>query len=69
MRAAISPAGTGGRSAASTRSRSRSTARLYLDEDLRAPGPGFEGVSRLIAAVVQALEARLLRPPEAIAAE
>ena len=41
----------------------------YLDADLRTPGPGFEGVSRLIAAVVQALEARLLRPPEAIAAE
>jgi len=41
----------------------------YLDEDLRTPGPGFEGVSRLIAAVVQALEARVLRPPEAIAAE
>lgn len=41
----------------------------YLDADLRTPGPGFEGASRLIAAVVQALEARLLRPPEAIAAE
>jgi N-formylglutamate amidohydrolase len=41
----------------------------YLDADLRTPGPGFEGVSRLIAAVVQALEMRLLRPPEAIAAE
>jgi N-formylglutamate amidohydrolase len=41
----------------------------YLDADLRTPGPGFEGVSRLIAAVVQALEARVLRPPEAIAAE
>ena len=41
----------------------------YLDADLRTPGPGFEGVSRLIAAVVQALEAHVLRPPEAIAAE
>lgn len=41
----------------------------YLDADLRTPGPGFEGASRLIAAVVQALETRLLRPPEAIAAE
>ena len=41
----------------------------YLDKDLRTPGPGFEGVSRLIAAVVQALEAHVLRPPEAIAAE
>jgi N-formylglutamate amidohydrolase len=42
---------------------------LYLDADLRTPGPGFEGASRLIAALVQALETRMLRPPEAIAAE
>jgi len=41
----------------------------YLDADLRTPGPGFEGVARLIAAVAQALEARVLRPPDAIAAE
>ena len=41
----------------------------YLDADLRTPGPGFEGAARLIAALVQAIEARLLRPPEAIAAD
>lgn len=40
----------------------------YLDADLRTPGPGFEGMARLIAAVVAAIEARLLRPT-AIAAE
>lgn len=40
----------------------------YLDADLRTPGPGFESVARLIAALVQAIEARLLRPT-AIAAE
>ena len=42
---------------------------LYLDRDLRAPGPGFEGACRLIAAVTHALEARLLAAPDAIAAE
>jgi N-formylglutamate amidohydrolase len=41
----------------------------YLDADLRTPGPGFEGATRLIAAIAQAIETRLLRPPEAIAAE
>lgn len=41
----------------------------YLDEDLRTPGPGFESAARLIAAIVQAVEARLLRPPEQVAAE
>jgi len=41
----------------------------YLDRDLRTPGPGFEGAARMIAAVVQAIETRLLRPIEAIAAE
>lgn len=42
---------------------------LYLDRDLRGPGPGFEGVCRLIAAVAGALEERLLGGIEAIAAE
>lgn len=42
---------------------------LYLDADLRAPGPGFEGACRLIAAVARALEERLLEAPEAVAAE
>ncbi len=41
----------------------------YLDEDLRAPGPGFEGVCRLIAAIAEALESRLLDAAAAIAAE
>jgi N-formylglutamate amidohydrolase len=42
---------------------------LYLDRDLRAPGPGFEGACRLIAAVAHALEERLLGAADAIAAE
>ena len=33
---------------------------IYLDADLRAPGPGFEGACRLIAKVADALETRLL---------
>jgi N-formylglutamate amidohydrolase len=41
----------------------------YLDAELRSPGPGFAGVCRLIAAVVAALEERLLGPDQAIAAE
>ena len=41
----------------------------YLDAELRAPGPGFAGICRLIAAVVEALEARLLGSDQAIAAE
>ena len=42
---------------------------LYLDRDLRGPGPGFEGTCRLIAAVAAALEERLIGGLEAIAAE
>jgi N-formylglutamate amidohydrolase len=42
---------------------------LYLDRDLRGPGPGFEGACRLIAAVAGALEGRLIGGLEAIAAE
>lgn len=41
----------------------------YLDADLRTPGPGFEGVARLIAAIALALEQRLLGGLEAMAAE
>jgi N-formylglutamate amidohydrolase len=41
----------------------------YLDRDLRTPGPGFEGAARLIAAVANALECRLLGNRDAIAAE
>jgi N-formylglutamate amidohydrolase len=42
---------------------------LYLDRDLRSPGPGFEAVCRLIATVARALEERLLEAPDALAAE
>lgn len=41
----------------------------YLDADLKTPGPGFEGVARLIAAVAQAIEQRLLGGQAALAAE
>jgi N-formylglutamate amidohydrolase len=41
----------------------------YLDADLRTPGPGFEGAARLIAAVAQAMEQRLLGSLDALAAE
>lgn len=42
---------------------------LYLDAALRAPGPGFDRTARMIAAVAQALAAKALEPPQAIAAE
>jgi N-formylglutamate amidohydrolase len=41
----------------------------YLDADLRTPGPGFEGMTRLIAGVAQAIEQRLLSGHVALAAE
>jgi N-formylglutamate amidohydrolase len=41
----------------------------YLDPALRAPGPGFDKVARMIAAVSSALAGRALEPPQAIAAE
>ncbi len=41
----------------------------YLDADLRTPGPGFEGMARLIAGVAQAIEQRLLSGQDALAAE
>lgn len=41
----------------------------YLDSDLRTPGPGFEGMARLIAGVAQAIEQRLLSGQDALAAE
>jgi N-formylglutamate amidohydrolase len=41
----------------------------YLDADLRTPGPGFEGMARLIAGVAQAIEQRLLGGQDALAAE
>jgi len=42
---------------------------LYLAPDLRTTGPGFDRVSRLIAAIAQALASAALDPPEAVAAE
>ena len=41
----------------------------YLDLELRSPGPGFAAVCRLVAAVVEALQVRLLGEEQAIAAE
>ena len=41
----------------------------YLEPKLRSPGPGFAAACRLIAEVVAALEAQLLAPDLAIAAE
>jgi N-formylglutamate amidohydrolase len=42
---------------------------LYLAEDLRHPGPGFDRVATMIAAVVQAIAARAAAPPLPVAAE
>ena len=42
---------------------------IYLDVELRDPGPGFDSTSQLILSLVKALEAQLLTPSEAIAAE
>jgi N-formylglutamate amidohydrolase len=41
----------------------------YLDPALRDPGPDFDRVAQLIAAVARALAARAQEPPQAIAAE
>jgi N-formylglutamate amidohydrolase len=42
---------------------------FYLDVELREPGPDFDRVARLIAAVAKALAARAQEAPQAIAAE
>ena len=42
---------------------------LYLADDLRSPGPGFDRVAVLIASIVEAIAGRALDPPLAIAAE
>ena len=42
---------------------------IYLDVELRDPGPGFDHASHLILAIVKALESQLLAPEQAIAAE
>lgn len=41
----------------------------YLDPTLKEPGPGFDAVSRLIAAVTEALNSAVIGLPIAIAAE
>jgi N-formylglutamate amidohydrolase len=42
---------------------------IYLDRDLKSPGPGFDRAAHLIAAVARALADQALEPPQAIAAE
>jgi N-formylglutamate amidohydrolase len=42
---------------------------LYLDEQLRTPGPGFDAIAGLIAAITAALTRSVLEHPEALAAE
>ena len=42
---------------------------VYLDPELRSPGPGFAGACALVAAVVAAVETRLFGTEPAIAAE
>ena len=42
---------------------------LYLAPDLRSPGPGFDRIARMIAALTRALADRALDAPVAIAAE
>jgi N-formylglutamate amidohydrolase len=42
---------------------------LYLAEDLRSPGPGFDRVAALIAGLVESVAKRALDPPVAVAAE
>lgn len=42
---------------------------LYLADDLRTPGKGFERTAALLEAVATALAAKAMEPPQAIAAE
>ncbi len=42
---------------------------LYLDAALREPGPGFDDAARLIAGIADALAARAMEAPHAVAAE
>lgn len=42
---------------------------LYLADDMRSPGAGFDSTARLIAAVATALADKALEPGQAIAAE
>lgn len=41
----------------------------YLEPTLKEPGPGFDSVARLLAAIVGALNDAVVGPPSAIAAE
>lgn len=42
---------------------------LYLGPDLRSPGPGFDRIAKLIAAIVAALEGQAFAPAHGLAAE
>lgn len=42
---------------------------LYLAADLRSPGPGFDRVAAMLAALVRALEAAVFEEPHPLAAE
>jgi N-formylglutamate amidohydrolase len=42
---------------------------LYLDESLRVPGPGFDTIAGLIAAIAASLARRALERPQPLAAE
>jgi N-formylglutamate amidohydrolase len=42
---------------------------LYLGPDLRSPGPGFDRVAEMIAAIVRALEGQAFAPGQGLAAE
>lgn len=42
---------------------------LYLADDLRSPGPGFDRTADMLAQVTAALSAKAMEPPQAIAAE
>ena len=69
MRAAISSPGTAGRRQGVHALQIEIDRSAYLDADLKTPGPGFEGMARLIAGVAQAIEQRLLSGQTALAAE
>jgi N-formylglutamate amidohydrolase len=42
---------------------------LYLDPELREPGPRFDAVARMLEAIAAALASKAAEPPQAIAAE
>ena len=67
MPAATSPSATAARGSGIHALQIELDRSLYLDPDLRTPGPGFAGLARLIAGVAQAIEERLLDSDLAIA--